>query len=1031
VTDISVDDQGAGFRYVITRDQATRDAATANEATHVPSQTFANPDDLTYIVYGRVFDKDGGFRDYETTVVVNNTAPTITDVVVSAPRQINQPVTVTVSANDLAGENDTITYQYSIDQVGGLANLFEWSGTSSTFTFIPTVEGNYVARVVAIDEDGGISAQVTREFAAEDLTLRLSIDGPADGYHGVAGQLRDFRLTAISPESSTFTFTIDWKDGSPLETIANTSSPVLAQHKFPAAGVYHPVVTVSDGVNSLQATIANVEIFELELQSDELAVAASDGGDADDTLVISRAASADRVMIQLNGRDLQGASTEIWVPNGGLRVHSHDGNDLLVLNGADADTAFRVQPQSILLNDESSISIHSDSDTESRWVEGGGGSDQFVIEHGSQVTVSGGSGNDTLSLSNESGSVNNGSGVSSWEVSGTNSGSLIPAWSQSPIGFSGMESLRGSDAAPDHFSVSSNGLLTGRIEGGNGIEDRLAILSESGTVDWSAGTASGVVGGFGGIEIVGGAGGSLVGPNTDAIWNVTGPGSGTVTYGNNQIVPFTGFGSLMGGTGSDSFIVGAEGLLTGISGGAGTDTFDVSAVTSPTVHVGSGSATGSGWVHEVETLIGSGAGATVVAPDLDNNWIVNGLNRGTLTSAGVTTSFSGFGRLTGGSVADLFRFTESGSISGQIAGGMGVNTLSFADRTSAVRLQGAGESSESGSVRQLSSFSQVIVASFVEINVHLGSSSNADQFVGGNSMTSWTIHAIGGTVGSSSFRSYEHLVGGATMDQFTVRAMGSVQSIDGGGGQDTLVAPNSGNVWQITGSGSGSLNGMAFSLMENLTGGSGEDLYQMQTGGIVTGRMNPGGGTNTLSYANRTSSVSVNLSAAIPLATNVSSLVGSFSILIGGSGSDTLIGSSTRSMVIVGGAGNDTITGGSQRDILVGGVGADIIRGGGGQDIVIGGGIAQSTAVSRLGSLLSEWTSSRSYQQRISNLRGETQTGVNGSSYLSATSPIGNTLESDSGVDRLFGEGDLDWLLGSLQDMMPDWTSDLERRDLL
>ncbi len=174
-----------------------------------------------------------------------------------------------------------------------------------------------------------------------------------------------------------------------------------------------------------------------------------------------------------------------------------------------------------------------------------------------------------------------------------------------------------------------------------------------------------------------------------------------------------------------------------------------------------------------------------------------------------------------------------------------------------------------------------MVASYTQITTHVGSSAANDEFVGANAVSSWTIHATGGTIGTGSFSSYEQLISGAADDTFTVLALGSVIGISGGGGLDTLVAANTDNTWTVTGSGSGTLNSLAYSQMENLTGGTGEDLYLMQPGGSVTGRINPGTGSNTLSYANRVSSVNVNLSTSTPSATNVSRLNDGFNILIG------------------------------------------------------------------------------------------------------------------------------------------------------
>ncbi len=63
-------------------------------------------------------------------------------------------------------------------------------------------------------------------------------------------------------------------------------------------------------------------------------------------------------------------------------------------------------------------------------------------------------------------------------------------------------------------------------------------------------------------------------------------------------------------------------------------------------------------------------------------------------------------------------------------------------------------------------------------------------------------------------------------------------------------------------------------------------------------------------------------------------------------------------------------------------------------------------------------------------LDGCDQYGGNGTSYLSNSSPAGDTLLDDSAVDTLYGEGDQDWLIGSLQDVMPDLDSLNERRDI-
>src|SRR5262249_44680567 len=70
---------------------------------------------------------------------------------------------------------------------------------------------------------------------------------------------------------------------------------------------------------------------------------------------------------------------------------------------------------------------------------------------------------------------------------------------------------------------------------------------------------------------------------------------------------------------------------------------------------------------------------------------------------------------------------------------------------------------------------------------------------------------------------------------------------DGGGGAGgTLVAPNSANAWNVTGTNAGTLNGLvSFTRTPNLTGGTSDDAFTFATGGSVSGVIN--GGTGKLS----------------------------------------------------------------------------------------------------------------------------------------------------------------------------------------
>ena len=86
-------------------------------------------------------------------------------------------------------------------------------------------------------------------------------------------------------------------------------------------------------------------------------------------------------------------------------------------------------------------------------------------------------------------------------------------------------------------------------------------------------------------------------------------------------------------------------------------------------------------------------------------------------------------------------------------------------------------------------------------------------------------------------------------------------TINGGTGNDTLIALGQSNSWQITGANGGTLNtNIAFSNVQNLDGGSGSDSFQFSPGGSVSGNIDGGaGGTNTLDYSALAGPITLNL----------------------------------------------------------------------------------------------------------------------------------------------------------------------------
>ena len=99
-----------------------------------------------------------------------------------------------------------------------------------------------------------------------------------------------------------------------------------------------------------------------------------------------------------------------------------------------------------------------------------------------------------------------------------------------------------------------------------------------------------------------------------------------------------------------------------------------------------------------------------------------------------------------------------------------------------------------------------------------------------------------------------------------------------------------------------------------------------------------GAGIDTVSYANATAGVTVNLATTSAQNTGGagSDTLSGFENLTGSASNDRLTGT-TAANVLTGLAGNDTLNGGSGADTLIGGMGSDTLTGGSGNDIFVFG----------------------------------------------------------------------------------------------
>ncbi|MDB5357607.1 MAG: hypothetical protein JWN24_4060 [Phycisphaerales bacterium] len=149
-------------------------------------------------------------------------------------------------------------------------------------------------------------------------------------------------------------------------------------------------------------------------------------------------------------------------------------------------------------------------------------------------------------------------------------------------------------------------------------------------------------------------------------------------------------------------------------------------------------------------------------------------------------------------------------------------------------------------------------------------------------------------------------------------------TIDGGTGNNTLVALGQANNWQITGANSGTLNSNSFSNMQNLTGGASADTFKFLAGGNVSGNINGGGGGDTLNYSSIAGPVTVNLQTNT--AANIGGTFSNISSFVGsGSSADTLVGPAGTTTWSITGADSGSVGGAaySSFENLTGGPGND------------------------------------------------------------------------------------------------------------
>jgi hypothetical protein len=189
--------------------------------------------------------------------------------------------------------------------------------------------------------------------------------------------------------------------------------------------------------------------------------------------------------------------------------------------------------------------------------------------------------------------------------------------------------------------------------------------------------------------------------------------------------------------------------------------------------------------------------------------------------------------------------------------------------------------------------------------------------------------------------------GGSNDDRFNLRNQQLVGELDGGGGNDILVAPTGANsrreLLVLNGPDAGNLDGLRFRSIESVDLGGGDDVTLLDLGGSLTGQLLGGNGLDRLEYSNWTLPVSVDLDrgSATGIGAGASGSLVGFEVVRGGLGNDSLT-SSGAFLGIDGGGGDDVLYLRWSPWLSAGDTGLQV-KGGSGRDLFVISGLEQGT----------------------------------------------------------------------------------------
>ncbi|HVX59780.1 MAG TPA: Ig-like domain-containing protein [Pirellulales bacterium] len=469
-------DTTAGFHYSFTLDSGSL-ATSYSAAGTASSTTLPFADSGSYTVYGRIFDKDGGYSDYSTEVTVNNVAPTAT---LSNDGPIDEGGSATISFSsptDPSSGDVAAGFHYSFALTpGSLAASYSDAGTASSTTLTFADSGSYTVYGRILDQDGGYSDYTT--VVTVNVDPAVAVSGPANGVRGEP-QWFTFTTSNLSPadQSGPVTYVIDWGDGSAPQTLADAAAIAQVSHVYADSGTFNIQVsaTAQSGAQTASPGTFAISVEAAAVEGDTLVIG---GTPAADSIVISPTDSNGDVNVSING-----LSIGTFPAPSEIVIYAQGGDDQVQLNATRIHhKRIYLDVPAVVFGGDGNDTLDARGSSASNVLLGNAGDDTLYGGSGRNLLI-GGVGSDTLNGGNSDDILIGCTTDYDGDLAALNA--LMAEWSRADLDY---------QARIDHLTGAVSGGLNGSVLlNDSAVYDDAAVdrLYGAGGQDWFVYDASG------------------------------------------------------------------------------------------------------------------------------------------------------------------------------------------------------------------------------------------------------------------------------------------------------------------------------------------------------------------------------------------------------------------------------------------------------------------------------------------------------------------------------------------------------------